>query len=109
MYIVVSTSFTLSISSFLQVPRFRPQATFHFLSKFLASERLSPLLLHDKALAKLDEDEFIKILKHWIKIAQSPPYVLGAISEQSSSGGAGGENAAETVTTGTAGASDTLD
>jgi serine carboxypeptidase-like clade I len=58
------------------VPQFRPQASFHFMSKFLSSEPLSPPLMVDDLLQYLDEETFFAMFENWTAEAKSPPFVV---------------------------------
>jgi serine carboxypeptidase-like clade I len=58
------------------VPQFRPQAAFHFLSKFLHSELLSPYLPCNASLLNLTDSDFYDVMDAWTVAAKSAPYVI---------------------------------
>jgi serine carboxypeptidase-like clade 1 len=58
------------------VPQFRPQAAFHFISKFLHFQALSPLLPTNKSMAAFTDEEFDAAMEDWTVKAKSAPYVV---------------------------------
>ena len=67
------------------VPIFRPEASLHFLKKFVGTSAsssstmavtlLSPPLPSDQVLADSSEKEFQEMISSWTEQAKSPPYV----------------------------------
>jgi serine carboxypeptidase-like clade I len=58
------------------VPQFRPQAAFHFVSKFLHYQALSPLLPTNASLLEFTDAEFDAAMEDWTVKAKSSPYVV---------------------------------
>eukprot|EP00957_Ditylum_brightwellii_P185280 14108328-Ditylum_brightwellii.AAC.1 len=57
------------------VPQFRPQATLHFLEKFLKREKLAPLMPLNATLADMNIKDFHAAMNAWRDEASSAPYV----------------------------------
>lgn len=57
------------------VPQFRPQASLHFLQKFVNNELLSPLMPLNRTLAEISEEEFRSMADAWTEEAMRPPFV----------------------------------
>ena len=58
------------------VPQFRPQAAFHFISKFVHFQALSPLLPTNSSLLAFTDEEFDAAMEAWTIRAKSSPYVV---------------------------------
>lgn len=57
------------------VPQFKPQASLHFLQKFIMGEELSPLMPHNETLSNMSDAAFGNALNSWTEKAMSPPFV----------------------------------